>query len=120
MAGPGLDRGAPTPRPLPAADEYLRGSSRLMAAPTRGRPSLAQLSRVRRDAGALRERYGLHPYRIAADHRIPLRRLLGLSADLAFRAVQPLRHADRFPILRRCLSPRGARRDPRLGAGAFP
>ena len=99
------------------ADVDLRGASRLVA-PRRRRP-LSQLRRARRPARALREGHGLHPYRVPAGQRAPLLGLLGLSADRALRADQPLRLARRFRPLRRPLPPGGARRHHRLGAGAF-
>ena len=62
----------------------------------------------------------LHPSRTAAGHRASARRLLGLSADRPVRADAPVRRSRRLRPLRRP-RPRGrARRDPRLGARAFP
>ena len=48
--------------------------------PRRERP-LSDLSRARRPARALCRATRLHPYRADADHRISIRRLVGLSAD---------------------------------------
>ena len=54
------------------------------------------------DAHSLRQGPGLHPYRTAAGHRASVLRLLGLSADRALRADQPLRYARGFRALCRC------------------
>ena len=85
----------------------------------RGRP-ISELPRAGRAAGAVCRRSRLHPYRDHADHRVPVRRVVGLSAGIALRADLALWHAGRFPLLCRCLPPRRARRVARLGAGAFP
>ena len=102
------------------ADLDLRGASRLVAAQARGGRSLADLSRARRATAGLRRRHGLHPCRAAADHRASVRRLVGLSADRAVRADQPVRLAGGFRRAGRRLPPRRARRAARLGAGPFP
>ena len=47
------------------------------------------------------ERYGLHPYRAAADHRASLRRLLGLSADRPLRADRRFGTPEGFRAPRR-------------------
>ena len=73
------------------------------------------------DARALREGHGLHAHRAAAGDGASVHRLVGLSGDRVLRADQPLRHAGGFQVLRRRLSSRRHRRDPRLGARAtFP
>ena len=61
----------------------------------------------------------LHPCRISARQRTSVRRLMGLSADRAVRADQPVRHAGGFCRAGRCLPSRRDRRDARLGARAF-
>ena len=87
-----------------------------MGARARRGQSLSDLPGDGRAPDPLRQGDGLHPYRAAADHRVPVRRLVGLPAGVAVRADEPLRHAGRLRGLRR----RGARgrhrRDPRLGA----
>ena len=64
----------------------------------------------------LRARPRLHPCRIPAGHRAPVRRLVGLPADRPVRADQPLRHARRFRRAGRCLPSRRPRGHARLGA----
>ena len=102
------------------ADVDLRGASRLVAAKARGRRPLADLSRAGRAASGLRRRHGLHPHRADAGVGASVRRLVGLSADRAVRADQPVRHAGGFRRADRRLPPQGPRRAARLGAGAFP
>src|SRR5829696_536353 len=75
--------------PAPRADLGLRVPPRLLDA-RRGQP-LSHLSRARRKADSLRARPGLLAYRASADHRVSLRRLLGLPAGVAVRADEPLR-----------------------------
>src|SRR5882762_8687661 len=95
-------------------------ASRLVAAQPGWARTLSQLSRTGRAAGALRRRSRLHPYRGDADDGIPVRRLVGLSADLAVRADLAPWRSRRLPRLYRFLPPRRARLVARLGAGAFP
>ena len=87
--------------------------------PERRRP-LADLPRAGRAASGLCRRHGLHPYRADAGVGASVRRLVGLSADRAVRADQPVRHAGGFRRADRRLPPQGPRRAARLGAGAFP
>ena len=87
--------------------------------PERRRP-LAHLSRAGGTASGLCRRHGLHPHRADAGVGASVRRLVGLSADRAVRADQPLRHAGRFRRADRRLPSQGPRRAARLGAGAFP
>ena len=63
--------------------------------------------------------HGVHAPRAHARHRAPARRLVGLPADRAVRADQPLRRACGVRALRRPLPSRRTRRDRRLGAGAL-
>ena len=102
------------------ADVDLRGASRLMAAKARGRRPLAHLPRAGRAASGLCRRHGLHPHRADAGVGASVRRLMGLSADRAVRADQPVRHAGGFRRADRRLPPQGPRRAARLGAGPFP
>ena len=110
-------RGAGRARPAPRADVDLRSASGLVA-PRRRQP-LAHLRRARRCARAVRGRHGLHASRAHAGQRASAGRLLGLPADRALRADEPLRRACRVRPLRRSLPSRADRRDRRLGAGAL-
>ncbi len=96
----------------------LRSASRFLAAQPGRR--LPQLPRTGRQPGRIRQRAGLHAHRAAAGHRASAGRLLGLPGHRLFRAHQPLRHARRFPLLRRSVPSARHRRIARLGAGAFP
>ncbi len=91
-----LDRQARDRRRPQEAYRHLRGACRIVAARPRGGQPLPDLPRTRRAAHPLRPRHGLHPYRDAADHRVSLRRLVGLSAGVAVRADKPVRHARGF------------------------
>ena len=102
------------------SDLDLRMPSRLLDARARGRQSLPHLRRARRPARALRRGDGLHPSRAAADLGVPVRRLLGLSADRPVRADQPPRRSRGVRPLRRPLPPERHRPPARLGAGALP
>jgi len=105
LAGQRLDeRALGTQRPR-GADLDLRGASRLVAAQPGWARTLSQLSRTGRAAGALRRRSRLHPYRGDADDGIPVRRLVGLSADLAVRADLAPWRSRRLPRLYRFLPP---------------
>ena len=84
----------------------------------RGR--LSDLSRTGRAARAVCRRSRVYPYRGVAGHRVSVRRVLGISADLAVRADLAVWRARRFPRLCRCLPPCRARAAARLGAGPFP
>ncbi len=68
----------------------------------------------------LRAAAPLHPYRIAADHRAPVRRFLGLPAAGPVCAHRPPRQPGRVCAVRRRLPPRWHRRDPGLGQRALP
>ena len=97
----GMDGGAPARQALSAPIsiyEVHLGSWR------RGEgQSLPHLRRACRRADPLREGPGLHPHRVPARLRASLLRLVGLSADRAFRADQPLRTAGSLRPLRRPL-----------------
>ena len=119
VARRGVDGVTPRPRPVAApADVDLRSASRQLAALAGWPP--ADVSRAGRDARALRARPGLHARRAAAGDGASVHRLVGLSGDRVLRADQPLRHAGRLQVPRRCVSSRRHRRDARLGAGPFP
>ena len=118
VAGRVVDRRALAPAGARRADLDLRGASRLVAAQRARR--LSDLSRTGRAARALCRRSRVYPYRGAAGHRVSVRRVLGLSADLAVRADLAVWRARRFPRLCRCLPPRRDRAAARLGAGPFP
>jgi len=62
----------------------------------------------------------LHAHRIAAHHGTSLRWLVGLSDHRIFRGDQPLWVACRLHGIHRPLPSGGARRAPRLDAGALP
>ena len=96
------------------ADVDLRGAPRLVAA---GPVATAQLAER---AGRLRERDRLHPRRVPAGGRAPVRRLLGLPGHLLLRADLALRHPGRLPLPGRRAAPGRHRRDRRLGARALP
>ena len=98
----------------------LRSAPRVVGARRRGRQPLAQLSRARRAARALREGHGLHAHRAAAGAGAPVRRLVGLPGHRLLRADQPARLARRLPLVRRRVPPPRHRRDPRLGARPLP
>ena len=102
------------------ADRDLRSPSRLLAPQARRERPVSDLSRACRRACPLCRRDGLHPYRDHADHGIPVRRLMGVSADLAVRTDQPLWCARRFPRPGRGLPQGRHRRAARLGARPFP
>ena len=68
----------------------------------------------------LRQGPGLHPRRVPAGGRAPVRRLLGLPGHRLLRADAPVRHARRLPVPRRPPAPGRHRRDRRLGARALP
>ena len=85
------------------ADLDLRVPSRLLDARARGRQPLSQLPRAGRPAGALCQGHGLHPSRADAGLGVPVRRLVGLSADRPVRADQPPRQPRRLRRLRRRL-----------------
>src|SRR5260370_388860 len=76
------------------ADVDLRGPPRLVAA--EGPQRMADLSRPGGAASELCPRSRLHPHRIFAGQRTPVRRLVGLSADRPVRADQPIWRARRF------------------------
>src|SRR5262245_3197924 len=99
------------------ADGDLRGPSRLLAQERPARRILAHLPRAGGTTSGVRQRDGLHPCRIAAGDGAPVRRLMGLPADRALCADEPLRHAGGFRRAGRLPSPRRPRRAARLGAG---
>ncbi len=102
------------------ADLHLRSPCRFVdEARWRGR-SRVRLGGPDRAIDSLCSRHGLHPHRAAADHGASVRRIVGLPAAVAVRAFGPFRGAAGLRRVRRRLPPRGARRDPRLGAGALP
>ena len=73
------------------ADEHLRGAPDVVAA----RP---ELSRARRRAHRVRRRAGLHPRRVAAGRRAPVRRVVGLPGHVVLRTDVAARHARRLPL----------------------
>ncbi len=81
-----VDRAARVDQPAQRPDERLRGPPRLLA---RG----PRLPRAGRGAHLLRQEPRLHPRRVHARRRAPLRRLLGLPGHLVLRAVVPVRTA---------------------------
>ena len=82
---------------LDAPDQHLRSSPRVLA--PQGRRQLPELPGPRGRACRLRRRDGFHAHRVAARHRAPVRRILGLPADRHVCADAALRHARRFPLL---------------------
>ena len=72
--------------PVSRADVGLRGAPRLVAT----RPVVP---RRRRPAHRLRLRPGLHPHRVPAARRAPVRRIVGLPGDGLLRPDEPLRSA---------------------------
>ena len=87
--------------------------------PEEGEP-LADLPGAGRAAARLPGRPRLHPRRVHARGRAPLRRLLGLPGVGLLRPHRPLRHARRLPPPGRPAPPGRHRRDRRLGAGPLP
>ena len=112
---PAVARGHERP---PRAGLDLRGAPGLVAAPRQRR--LQDLGRAGRRAAGLRGRPRLHARGADAHHRVPVRRLVGLPDAGPVRAHRALRPARGLRALRRRLPRQGHRRDPRLGAGAFP
>ena len=104
VAGRRLDGSARRGRGAVAApaDVGLRSASRQLAARARWTP--ADLSRDGRAARALRQGHGLHARRADAGDGASVHRLVGLPGDRLLRADQPLRHAGRLQVPRRCLS----------------
>src|SRR5581483_10853743 len=90
-----------------------------MASPGRRAARDAGLARIGPAAHSLCQRAWIHPYRIAADDGAPLRRIVGLPAIIAIRAVRPLRKAAGVRAFRRSVPPGQYRRHPRLGAGTL-
>ena len=80
----------------------------------------AHLSRDRRAARRPLPGAGVHARRAAPDHGASLRRKLGIPGHRLLRADRPSWHARRLPQVRRRHAPQQHRRDPRLGARAFP
>ena len=76
----------------------------------------AVLPRDGRRAGRLRRRGRLHPHRVHAGGRAPVRRLVGLPGHLVLRAHVALRQPRRLPLPRRPRPPGRHRRHRRLGA----
>ena len=93
---------------------------RLVAARPRGRQPAAHLPGAGRAAAGLPGRPRLHPRRVHAGGRAPLRRLVGLPGVGVLRPDGPLRHPDDFRALVDALHQRRHRRDRRLGAGPLP
>ena len=67
---------------------------------------LPELGRARRPADPLRRRHGLHPHRVHADLRAPLRPVLGLPDHRPLCADRALRPAGGLRALRRRRPPR--------------
>ena len=78
------------------------------------------LSRAGPPARRPRQRARLHPHRVAAGRRAPVRRLVGLPGHRLLRADGAVRHPRRLPRVRRRAAPARHRRDPRLGACPLP
>src|SRR5271169_6607923 len=103
MAGWALDGRALGAQRPPGADLDLRSPSRLVA-PQLGREwAVFDVSRARWPARSLRSRNGFHASGADASYGISIRRVLGIPADLAVCADQPLWNARRFPRLCRRL-----------------
>ena len=113
VGGPGLDGQARHHRPPQRPDEHLRGPHRLVA-PGPGLP------RPGRGAGPLRQGGRLHPCRVPAGGRAPLRRVLGLPGHQLLRAHLALRHPGRLPLPGGPAPPGRHRRHPGLGARPLP
>ena len=80
---------------------------------------VADVSRDRAAARRAREAARLHARRAAAGDGASVLRLVGIPGQRLLRADVALRHAGRFPLLRRHAAPARHRRDARLGAGAL-
>ena len=80
-------------------------STRCISAPGGARTATAFLTydELADELDPLREGHGLHPHRVPAGLRASVLRLVGLSADRALRADQPLRPAGSLRPLRRPL-----------------
>ncbi len=68
----------------------------------------------------LRQGPGVHPRRVPAGRRAPVRRLLGLPGHVLLRAHSTLRRPRRPQVPHRCAPPRRHRCHHRLGARALP
>ncbi|OPZ62029.1 MAG: hypothetical protein BWY85_02216 [Firmicutes bacterium ADurb.Bin506] len=113
-----VDGHAGPARPAEIAGFDLRGAPRKLDARTG--LAAALLPRAGGEPGGVREAHGLHPYRAAADHGVPVLGILGLPGDRLLRAHLALRHPGGLHVLRGLLPPRGHRGDRGLGAGALP
>ena len=100
------------------ADVDLRGPSRLVAA--RRRRTFSHLRRARRPADPLCRRHGLHPSRAPADQRASARRVWGYQPIGLFAPTRRFGEPAGFARFVDRAHRGGARRHPRLGAGAFP
>src|SRR6266852_1621735 len=107
-------------RPAQAAHLHLRSAHRLVAARGGGGRSVADLGRGGRAARRLRRGDGLHARRAFARCGAPLRRILGLPGHRLLRAHSAPRTPGRLPRPGGRSARARDRRDPRLGAGAFP
>ena len=76
--------------------------------------------RTRRPIDPLRDRDGVHAPRTAPDHRVSIRRIVGLSDGRPVRPDEPLRRSAGLRAVRRSRARRRPRSHPRLGAGALP
>ena len=114
----GLDGGQGPQERARRPHGYLRGAPRFLE--KEPRRLLLHLPPARRRAGLLRRRDGLHPRRVPAADRAPVRRLLGLPATGSLRPDEPVRHARRLQAPDRRLPQGRGRRDHRLGPGALP
>ena len=99
-----------TTRLARGADEHLRGAPRLLAAGPRPTGELAD------ELVDYVTETGLHPRRVPAGGRAPVRRVVGLPGHLVLRADRPVRRAGRLPLPRRPAAPGRHRRHRRLGA----
>ena len=108
-----LARGAGESEPVHVADVDLRGAPRFVAR----RVVLPRTGRAPRE---LRPRRRVHPRRVPAGVRAPVRWLVGLPGLVLLRAVVAVRRSGRVPLPRRRAARGRHRRDRRLGAGALP
>ena len=119
MGRRGMDGGAGKQEPARCSARGLRSPSRIVDALRGGGRTLADVRRVSASAGRLRCCPGVHSCRAVADHRAPVRGVMGLPIDRVFRSDESFRRASRIHGVRRHTPPQGYRSDPRLGARAL-
>src|SRR5262249_40021875 len=90
MDGFRLDATAATSRCVALADEYLRGSPRILAKKIHER--ISRLSRNCRAIGRVREANGFYSRRIPACRRARFLSVVGLSGHWILRTNEPIRH----------------------------